>query len=67
MENLFKVFILIAASVLLFSIYYNSKRMHRAHQKRKIEKKSKIYEDERTYVKNYLRILLDELKTEKLA
>lgn len=69
MENLFTVIALIAASVFLFSLYYSAKRLHRIHQKRKTREKinQKIYEDERTYVKNYLRVLLDKLRTGELA
>ena len=69
MENLFTVFVLIATSVLFYSFYYSARRLHRARQKRKIRKKihQKIYEDERTYLKSYLRVLLDKLKTGDLA
>ena len=56
MENLFSVIFLTAASVILFSIYYGFRGIYRTYQKRQIREKikNKIYEDEKTYVKNYL-------------
>ena len=69
MENLFTAFVVIAISVLFYSVYYSARRVHRARQKSKTRKKihQKIYEDERSYLKSYLRVLLDKLKIGDLA
>jgi len=69
MENLFSVILLTAASVILFSLYYGLKGIYRTYQKRHVREKikSKIYEDEKAYIKNYLRILLNKLKSGELS
>jgi hypothetical protein len=69
MNNFFLLITLIAISVLLLSCYYTGRR--RLHQYRQDHLRAKmmrkLYEDERLFICNYLRTLLQELKKGELG
>jgi len=69
MENLFSVIVLVAAGVLLFVSYYAGRNAYRRYQERQLRFKimRKLYEDERTYIHHYLRMLLKKLKSGDLG
>ncbi len=69
MENLFTVIVLTTTSVILFSMYYLFRGLRRKYEKRRIEERiwNKTYEDEKAYIRNYLRILLGKLKLGELS
>lgn len=64
MQNLFLVIVLIAAGVLLLSFYYTGRNIYRTNRETHLRVKilRKLYEDERNYIRNYLRPLLHKLK-----
>ncbi len=69
MKNLFTVFILIAVSVLLFISYYTGKNFFYKNRAKKIKNKirEKRHNDERTYIRNYLRIQIQNLESGKVC
>jgi hypothetical protein len=69
MDNLFSVIVLVAAGVLLFIFYYAGRNKYRSVQETRLRFSvmRKIYEDERTYCRHYLRFLLGKLKKGELS
>ena len=64
MEKYFSVIALIAFSVFLFSLYYALRQKFRQYKERRLrfEIMRKLYNDERTFICSYLRVLLEQLK-----
>ena len=69
MKNFFAVIVIIAVSVFIFVIYYTSKSLYFRYKERviKAEIHKKRYEDEKKYVRYYIRSLLNELESGKLS
>jgi len=69
MHNLFSVIVLVAAGVFLFIFYYAGRSKYRTFQETRLRFRvmRKLYEDERTYNRHYLRFLLSKLKKGELG
>ncbi|MCK4559212.1 MAG: hypothetical protein KAV45_05460 [Calditrichia bacterium] len=69
MNNFFTVIVIIAVSILIFVIYYTSKNLYYRYRQRilKSEIQKKRYEDEKKYIRYYLKSLLSDLESGKLS
>ena len=67
MKNFFSAIVLIAAGIIIFSIYYASKNLYFRYKERiiKSEIQKKRYEDEKKYIRNYIKSLLFDLESGK--
>jgi hypothetical protein len=68
MENFFTVIVIIAISVTVFISYYTGKNLFFRYRQKKMqwEIEKKRYEDEKKYLRNYIRTLLKDLENGKL-
>jgi hypothetical protein len=68
MKNFFTVILILAVSIFIFAIYYTSKSLYIRYKLRSLnsEIQKKRYEDEKKYIRNYIRKLLNDLKSGKL-
>ena len=68
MKNFFTVILLVAVSIGVFIIYYTTKNLYARYRQKQIQSgiKKKRYEDEKKYIRIYLRTLLNDLETGKL-
>jgi hypothetical protein len=68
MENFFSVIEIIAASILFFVLYYVGKNLYHHYKQRiiKLEIQKKRHQDEKKYIHNYIRNLLNDLESGKL-
>ncbi len=69
MNNFFTVIVIIAVSIFIFVIYYTNKYLYYRYKQRilKSQIQKKRYEDEKKYIRYYLKSLLSDLKTGKLS
>jgi len=69
MKNFFTVIIILAVSIFIFILYYTSKNLYLWSKKRRIksEIQKKRYEDEKKYIRYYIRTLLNDLESGKLG
>jgi hypothetical protein len=69
MKNLFAVIVIIAVSIFIFVIYYTSKSLYFRYKERviKAEIQKKRYEDEKKYIRFYIRSLLKDLESGRLS
>ena len=68
MKNFFTVIVIVAVSVLIFFSYYATKNLYFRYRQKRIntDLKKKTYEDEKKYIRFYLRALLNDLESGKL-
>ena len=68
MKNLFTVIVIVSVGILVFITYYASKNLYNRYRQKRInsEIQKKRYEDEKKYIRFYLRTLLNELEAGKL-
>ena len=68
MTNFFTVIVIIAVSIFIFIIYYTSKNLYYRYKQRILKSKiqKKRYEDEKKYIRYYLKSLLSDLESGKL-
>jgi hypothetical protein len=68
MKNFFTVILLVTVSVVVFIVYYTSKNLYARYRQKQLQSgiQKKRYEDEKKYIRFYLRALLNDLKTGKL-
>ncbi len=68
MYNFFTVIVIMAVSIFIFVIYYTSKYLYYRYKQRilKSEIQKKRYEDEKKYIRYYLKSLLSDLESGKL-
>jgi len=68
MENFFTVIVIIAISVTVFIVYYIGKNVYLRYRQRRVQSEieKKRYEDEKKYLRNYIRTLLKDLESGKL-
>jgi hypothetical protein len=68
MKNFFTVIVIVAVSVLFFFSYYATKNLYFRYRQKRIntDLKKKTYEDEKKYIRFYLRALLNDLESGKL-
>lgn len=68
MENFFTVIVIIAISVTVFIVYYTGKNVYLRYRQRRVQSEieKKRYEDEKKYLRNYIRTLLKDLESGKL-
>jgi hypothetical protein len=68
MNNFFTVIVIIAVSIFIFVIYYTSKNLYYRYKQRILKSKiqKKRYEDEKKYIRYYLKSLLSDLESGKL-
>jgi hypothetical protein len=68
MENFFTVVVIIAVSVTIFISYYTGKNVYLRyrHKRMQSEIEKKRYEDEKKYLRNYIRTLLKDLENGRL-
>jgi hypothetical protein len=69
MKNFFTVIVIIAVGIVIFIIYYTSKNLFLRYKERVIKSRivKKRYEDEKKYTRQYIRKLLDDLKSGELS
>lgn len=69
MKNFFTVIVILAVSIFIFAFYYTSKNIYNRFKQQNIKSdiKKKRYEDEKKYLRNYLRTLINELSSGKLS
>ena len=69
MKNFFTVILILAVSIFIFAIYYTGKSLYFRYKLRNInlEIQKKRYEDEKKYIRIYIRKLLDDLKSGNLG
>ncbi|MCK4754893.1 MAG: hypothetical protein KAS58_06645 [Calditrichia bacterium] len=68
MNNFFTVIVIIAVSIFIFVIYYTSKNLYYRYKQRILKSRiqKKRYEDEKKYIRYYLKSLLSDLESGKL-
>ncbi len=68
MTNFFTVIVIIAVSIFIIIIYYTSKNLYYRYKQRILKSKiqKKRYEDEKKYIRYYLKSLLSDLESGKL-
>lgn len=68
MQNFFMVIEILAASVFIFVTYYAGKNIYSRYQQSRIQSniEKKKYEDEKKYIRQYIRKLLKDLEDGKL-
>jgi hypothetical protein len=69
MKNFFAVIIIVAVSIFIFVSYYASKNLYSRYRQKRInlDIQKKSYEDEKKYIRFYLRTLLNDLEAGKLT
>jgi len=69
MKNFFSVILIIAVSVFIFALYYFGKSFYLKYKERinNSEIQKKRYENEKKYIRNHIRHLLNELENGKIS
>jgi len=65
MKNFFAVVLLVTVSIIILIIYYTSKNFYLRYKERVVKLRSvkKSYEDEKKYIRQYIRKILGDLQT----